>query len=212
MLGADRNRLSQAKRVSFQDAGFARTAFGLVGDQHHRHVLLPQPAPDLLVQRGKPGSRIHHEQRGIGAFQGDLRLGQHATGQGLVVLILPAGGVDRLELQARKAGQPHAPVARHTGLIVDQRQPLAHQPVEQCRLADIGASDDHHLGKLARLHGAQVAVTERKGKGKDGGTACRERAECLAGRHFALTGNNRAATRLPGEGTDPDSVTRPLRL
>src|SRR3546814_7102846 len=42
---------------------------------------------------------------------------------------------------------PLAPIARHPRLIVDQRELLADEPVEQRRLADIGPADDRDSGK-----------------------------------------------------------------
>ena len=70
------------------------------------------------------------------------------------VLVLPPGGVDHRELHACQFGIAHPPVARHAGLVVDQRELLAHEPVEQRRLADIGATDDDgRLGSWAGGHG-----------------------------------------------------------
>ena len=69
MFGADPDRLAQPQSIAFEDAGIARAAFGLVGEQHHRDLLLAQPLADFRIQRGDPGTRIDHEQRGIGAFE-----------------------------------------------------------------------------------------------------------------------------------------------
>ena len=74
-------RVAEAEGVAFEHAAFARRAFGLVGDQHHRHVLFAQPAADFLVQRGQPGARVDHEQRGVRAFEADLGLRAHPPGQ-----------------------------------------------------------------------------------------------------------------------------------
>src|SRR5690606_24613053 len=81
----------------------------------------------------------------------------------LGVLVLPAGGVDCLEFEPQQAGVTQAPVARHAGPVVDQRQLLADQSVEQRRLADIWPADDDHLGKGA-CHAAQVAAKGAIGK------------------------------------------------
>ena len=76
------------------------------------------------------------------------------------ILILPPGGVDDVEIKAQQMRFAHPPVARDTGLIIDQRQFLAHQTVEQCGFADIGTADNDYL----RQHGPQVAPLARNGK------------------------------------------------
>ncbi len=152
MFGADRHRLAQPQRIGFKDAGLAALAFGLVGGQHHRHRLFAQPAADFLVQRGNAGAGIHHEERRIRALERYLRLRPHPAGQGFGIFIFPAGGIHRLEGEARDPRLAHAAIARHAGLIVHQRQPFAHQPVEQRGLADIGAANDDHLRELGCGH------------------------------------------------------------
>ncbi len=50
-------------------------------------------------------------------------------------------GVDDVEPQRAKPRRAHAPVARDARPVVDERELLAHQPVEQGRLADVGPAD-----------------------------------------------------------------------
>ena len=73
------------------------------------------------------------------------------------ILVLVAGGVDHPEVEPEQARLALAPVAGHARPVVDQRQLLADQPVEQGRLADIGPADD-----------------------RDGGQACAMRPRCPA--------------------------------
>ena len=54
-------------------------------------------------------------------------------------------------------------VGKKLALVVDQRQLLADQPVEQRRLADVGPADDHDLGEGGG-HSGQVAVAATVGK------------------------------------------------
>ena len=84
----------------------------------------------------------------------------HPAGQRVRVLILEARGVDHPELEPEQVGFAFAPVARHSRPVVDQRQALADQPVEQGRFADVGAADD---GDGRKRHGVDVAP--RKGAG-----------------------------------------------
>src|SRR3546814_4115939 len=56
-------------------------------------------------------------------------------------------GIDDAEIEPDQMRVPLAPIARHPRLIVDQRELLADEPVEQRRLADIGPADDRDSGK-----------------------------------------------------------------
>ena len=146
MLSTDRGRFAEAEREAFVDARVALFAFRLVGYEHYRNLLATQPAGDLFVQRGQADTRIEYEHRRVRAFQTDFGLLAHPAGQAVGILVFPAGGVDDLELQPRDFRIAEAAVARDAGLVVDQRQPLADEPVEQRRLADIRAADDDHRG------------------------------------------------------------------
>src|SRR5690349_21805161 len=149
MLGAERDRLAESERERLKQARVAGAAFRLVGNRHHRHFLRAQPAGDFFIERGEPGARVDHEQRRVGAFDADFGLLAHPARKRVLVLVFPARGVDDGEFEPRQHRVAHPPVARHPGLVVDQRQLLADQPVEQRRLADVGPADDDDL----RFHG-----------------------------------------------------------
>ena len=68
-------------------------------------------------------------------------------GSAVRVLVLEPGGVDHPELEPEQARLALAAVAGHAGPVVDQRQPLADQPVEQGRFADVGPADDGDGGE-----------------------------------------------------------------
>ena len=57
-------------------------------------------------------------------------------------MVLVARGIDHAEFEAEQMRVAFAAISRHAGLVVDQGELLADEPVEQCRLADIGAADD----------------------------------------------------------------------
>ena len=52
------------------------------------------------------------------------------------------GGIDHGEIEIAEPALAFAPVTRDAWAVVDQRDAPADQPVEQRRLADIGAADD----------------------------------------------------------------------
>ena len=102
----------------------------------------PQPAGDFLVERGQPLARVDQEQGDVGLAHRRLGLGAHPAGQARRVLVLEPGGVHHPEFQAEQLPFALAPVAGHAGPVVDQREALADEAVEQRRFADIGAADD----------------------------------------------------------------------
>ena len=56
--------------------------------------------------------------------------------------LLQARRIDNGEVQIAELGLARATVARHPRLVVDQRQLLADEPVEQSGFADIRQTDD----------------------------------------------------------------------
>ena len=56
--------------------------------------------------------------------------------------MLEPGGIDQPDSARSELGVGLAPVARQSRLIVDKREALAGEPVEQRRLADIRPTDD----------------------------------------------------------------------
>src|SRR5262249_48972885 len=71
-----------------------------------------------------------------------LRLLLHSRSQGSPGALIEPRRIDDGEGEIAETRLALAAVARHTGLVVDQRELLPYQPVEQGRLADIGPADD----------------------------------------------------------------------
>ena len=89
-----------------------------------------------------PGARVDDQERHIGVGERPLGLRLHAPGERGRRRLFEPGGVDHAEFEIGDAGLALAAVAGQPGRVVDQRQPAADQPVEQRRLADIGAAED----------------------------------------------------------------------
>ena len=100
----------------------------------------------MAVRAGQAGARVDHEQHGVAIVQRRLGLRAHAAGQRGRVALLQARGVDNGEVEVAEARLALAPVARDAGLVVDQRELAADEPVEQRRLADVGPADDGDFG------------------------------------------------------------------
>ena len=142
MLGGNRDRVAEAERVGVQPARFAGGAFHLVGDQHGRLARLADEFGEHLVDPGRTAARVDHEKDRIGLPNRGLGLRAHAAGKALGRRLLKSRGIDHGEIKIAEPALAFAAVARHTRPVVDQRDAPANQPVEQSRLADIGAADD----------------------------------------------------------------------
>ena len=131
MFTADCNRLTKAKRVAFQYAVIALLAFGLVHGQHNRGRAAAQPTGDFFIERGDADTAIDQEQRNLRAGNRGLGLHAHPAGEGIGIFILIACGIDNGEFKIEQATLALTPVARDAGRIVDKRQFLTNQTVEQ---------------------------------------------------------------------------------
>ena len=101
----------------------------------------------MAVFRRDADARVHDEENRVGVLDRGFRLGAHAAGQRFAAALLQPRRVDDGEMQVAELGLAGAAVAGHPRLVVDQRQLLADEPVEQGRLADIRTADDGD-GKL----------------------------------------------------------------
>ena len=106
---------------------------------------MPDAAHEIgegAVDRRQAGARIDQEEDRIGRGDRGFGLRPHAAGQALGRRLLEAGGVDHREGEIAEPRLALAAVAGDARPVVDQREPLADQPVEQRRLADIRPADD----------------------------------------------------------------------
>ena len=142
MLGGNLHGIAEAERVGFHRADLAVLAFGLVGDQHHRLVGAAGEIGKGAVVRRQPDARVDHEHQRVREPNRGFGLLLHPRGQRALGALVEAGGVDDGEFEIAEPGLALAAVAGDAGLVIDQREFLPDQPVEQRRLSDIGPADD----------------------------------------------------------------------
>jgi hypothetical protein len=142
VLGGDLKRLAETKVVGLESPRGAGVTLGLVGGQDHRLGCAAKDLAEHAVERNHAFAGVDQEQADVRFFDGPLCLGAHPRFQALVGDILEAGGVDQLQLKVADSPRAEAPVASHARAVVDDRQLLAGEAVEQGRFADIGAADD----------------------------------------------------------------------
>ena len=142
MLGADGHRLAKTERIGFQRARCAGAALALVGDQDRRLAGAAHQIGESAIGRRRAIARIDQKEHDIGLRQGRSRLRLHPPRKGFALGVFEACGIDHLERKIAEPALAFAAVARHAGLIVDQRQPPPDQAVEQGRFADIRTADN----------------------------------------------------------------------
>ena len=142
MLGGNLDGIAEAERVGFHRADFAVLALALVGDQHHRLVGAAGEIGKGAVVRRQAGAGVDHEHQRVGKRDRGFGLLLHPRGQRALGALVEAGGIDDGEFEIAEPPLALAAVAGDAGLVIDQRELLPDQPVEQRRLSDIGPADD----------------------------------------------------------------------
>ena len=142
MLCGDGNWLPEPQRMALRHPALASAALALVDREDDRHLQPPQLVGEVLVGRCHPRPSVDEEERGVRLLQGALGLRHHAPGEGLRRRLLEACGVDGAKPEGADAGPALAPVPGHPGRRRDEGCAPADQPVEERRLADVGAAHD----------------------------------------------------------------------
>jgi len=144
VLGADRDRLAQTKRIGFDRSRFGGAAFNLVGDDDDRRGFGPKPTPDFLIKGSETLARVDQQQGRVGVAHGRFGLRTHPAGQSMRFLVFEPGCVDDAKVKAKQVRIAFTPVASHARLVIDERKALADKPVEERRFADVGTADDRN--------------------------------------------------------------------
>ena len=117
---------------------------GFVGDQQDRVFRAAENHRDVEVDRVETVLRVDDEHDHVGVAGRVLRLLARAERDRVVGIDveLDAAGIDAGERSAAPLREGVQPVAGHAGRVLDDREPLADQAVEEGALPDVGATDD----------------------------------------------------------------------
>ena len=157
MLGRDLDGIAEAEREGFHRAGIAMLAFALVGDQQHRLVGVAGEIGKGAIVGRQAHAGIDHEEQRVGLRDRGLGLLLHARGQRALGALVEAGGIDDGEVEIAEPGLALAAVAGDARQVIDQRELLPDQAVEQRRFADIGSADNGNR----KGHGSFVRCRSR---------------------------------------------------
>ena len=99
VFGADRDRVAEAERIGFKNAGLGGTSFTLVGNDDCRLARSADQVGESAVGRGCAGAGIDEKEHRIGLRQGSggLRLNPCRKAFTIAVGLFEPRGVDDLE-------------------------------------------------------------------------------------------------------------------
>ena len=117
-------------------------ALALVGDQHHRLVGAAGEIGEGAVVRREACAGVEHEHQRVGEFDRGFGLLLHPRRQRALGALVETGGIDDGEFEIAETSLALAAVAGDAGFVIDQRELLPDQPVEQGRFSDVGPADD----------------------------------------------------------------------
>ena len=138
----DRVGLLPAELVEFGAFELALLVVGLVDDDDDRRRRAAQDAGRLEVGRRQPGRRVDDEQDDVRLGDGQAGLLLDARLDRIVGVELEPAGVDDDEATAVPLGVAVEAVTGRPGAVLDDRRPLAEEPVEEGALADVRSPDD----------------------------------------------------------------------
>ncbi|MHC2559097.1 hypothetical protein ACVIVD_001091 [Bradyrhizobium liaoningense] len=142
MLGRNLDGIAEAERKGLHRAGIAMLALALVGDQQHRLVGLAGEIGEGAIGGRETNAGIDDEEQRVGLRDRGFGLLLHARGQRALGAFVETGGIDDGELEVAEPGLAFAAVAGDARQVIDKRELLSNQAVEQRRFADIGPADD----------------------------------------------------------------------
>ena len=142
MLGGKRHGIAKTQRKGLIDAWLAGLSFRLIGDQDDRLARAADEIGEIFVV-GRDSARASMRNRIASAARIALSVcaRMRPSRVGASAFLQP-GRVDDGEAEIGEPGFALPPIARDAGTVVDKRQLLAGQPVEQRRLADVRPADD----------------------------------------------------------------------
>jgi hypothetical protein len=122
-----------------------------------------QEVGDVAVLLGEARSRVDEKDDDVGLGDRLARLFRHLVQDPVFRDGLESAGVHGEERAVARAAAAVMAIARQTGEIGDERRAASRQSIEERRLADVRASDDHecrqHGGRFGNSRAAKTAVS-----------------------------------------------------
>ena len=142
MLGRNCKRLAKPKLERAVIPCVCGASLAFIGGQNERLSRSADKGRDASVCGRQFAAGVDHENDEIGLGNGLFRLFRHPGRDAAGFGVLQPGCVGQNDVVGAKADACLLAVARQAGHVIDERQPLASEPVEYGRFADIGPADD----------------------------------------------------------------------
>ena len=116
--------------------------FHLVGNQNDRAIGFSQNLRKCAVIGQNACTAVDQKQTHIRLGNCGARLLPHTPLQAVFVCLFKTGSIYHLKFELTNRGVGKSAVTGYTRCIVNKRKLLANQPVEQCRFAHIGPTNN----------------------------------------------------------------------
>ena len=150
MCGGDNRRIAKTQPVEFGRRRGEFHAFGFVDDQTDIRTPASEKIRDFLIAGRDAVACIHHEENDVAFVEGQHGLVFHQACQALL-LSCKTTRINRYVGNRPHTAKTIATIASQTRKIRDDRVTTPGQQIEQCGLADIGASDKCDDGQHGRI-------------------------------------------------------------
>ena len=171
---ADDHRWPEAEGVKLVRQEIVFHVVGLVGHQQNRNIQPPYPLCHFEIGRQQAVAHLHHKHHQRRPRQPRLNLGIDLGGEAIGIVKPHPSGVDQIEDASLHLHPLDQSVARHARIGILDGDALLNEPVEQARLADVGASHHNNLGNNFRHDSHSIPVCRPAagvawhGQGSDG--------------------------------------------
>src|SRR3546814_10605614 len=104
VCASDLDRLAEPQRIGLAETGLRLAPLALVGDKGDGLAAAPQPAGEVLVERGDAGTGVEQQQGEVGLGQRLFRLRAHARLEaGVEALLRPEEHTSELQSLMRNS-------------------------------------------------------------------------------------------------------------
>src|SRR5262249_46847564 len=130
---ADFDQSSAAQLVKLVSLDVELLVVRLIDDEQHRLVQVSQPLSHVVVQRHNSCPRIGDEDHDIGGIERRLDLLLDLLRQIIRVLNTDASGINELKESGIVLQEMRHSIASDAGLVIDDGNSAAGQPIQQAR-------------------------------------------------------------------------------
>ena len=146
----NRHHFGKTQAMKLVGGSIVRGAVRLINDAEHRFIDFPQTLNHFSIQRDDTGLVIDQEENQVRLFNSNLYLIFNFVRQFVDILDPNAARIDKFKAGIFFFDDSHQPIARNAGLVIDDSDSFAHQPIKETGLPNIGAADNNDFREVHR--------------------------------------------------------------